>query len=61
MNASSLSENGKERYKQVICEELWLKYCNDTLRRHKVITEKEYLKMNNSILIRTGRLLKEIQ
>ena len=41
MNASSLSENGKERYKQVICEELWLKYCNDTLRRHKVITEKE--------------------
>lgn len=61
MNFAQLSAEGKECYKKVICEELWLKYYNDTLRRHGIITDKEYLKMHEVILVRTARLLQEVQ
>lgn len=61
MNYAQLSAEGKAYYKKVICEELWLKYYNDTLRRHRIITEKEYLIMHEVILVRTGRLLQDLQ
>lgn len=56
-----LSEEGRELYKKVICEELWLKYYNRTLKRYKVISEREFLKMNEAILARTSRLLEGIR
>lgn len=61
MNYAQLSAEGQACYKKAICEELWLKYYNDTLRRNRIITEKEYLRMHEAILIRTGRLLQEVQ
>lgn len=61
MNIALLSEEGREHYKRVICEELWLTYYNDTLRRHGIITEKEHMKMYGAILVRTGRLLKRLR
>lgn len=60
INVALLSEEGKELYKKVICEELWLNYYNSTLRRHKVITEREYLNMHEVILKRKNQLLREI-
>lgn len=61
MNIALLSEEGRARYKKTICEKLWLEYYNNTLRHHGIITEKEYLKMREAILIRTGKLLKDVQ
>lgn len=60
MNVVQLSKEDKEQYKKVICEELWLRYFNDTLRKKEVISEKEYRKMQIAIIERTGSLLKEI-
>lgn len=60
MNVAQLSKEGKEQYKKVICEELWLRYFNDTLRKKDVISEKEYRKLQIAIMERTGSLLKEI-
>lgn len=59
MNYARLSEEGRLLYKKVVCEELWLKYFNNTLRRHRIITEREYLRMHEMILVRTGELLKK--
>lgn len=61
MNIASLSAEGRTRYKKVICEQLWLEYYNDTLRQHRIIAEKVYLKMHEAILIRTEKLLKGVQ
>lgn len=61
MTYTQYSEEGKALYKKVICEELWLRYFNDTLRRHRIITERDYLKMNEAILVRTSQLLCEVQ
>lgn len=60
INVARLSEKGRELYKKVICEELWLNYYNSTLRKHKVITEREYLNMHEVILKRTNQLLREL-
>lgn len=61
MNVALLSEKEKEQYKKVVCEELWLKYFNSSLRKQRVITEKEFLRMNTLILERTQRLLNGIK
>lgn len=61
MTYTQYSEEGKTLYKKVICEKLWLRYFNDTLRRHRIITERDYLKMNEAILVRTSQLLCEVQ
>lgn len=58
MDVTQLSEIGKEQYKKVICEELWLRYFNDTLRKNNIISEKEYRMMFVKIVDRTGSLLK---
>lgn len=58
MNVAQLSESGKEQYKKVICEELWLRYFNDTLRKKNIISEKEHRMMFVKIVERTGSLLK---
>lgn len=60
MNIAQLSEKEKERYKKVICEELWLRYFNDTLRKKNIISEWEYRMMFVKIIERTGFLLKGI-
>ena len=50
-----------EKAQRMLVWQVWLKYYNDTLRRNRIITEKEYLRMHEAILIRTGRLLQEVQ
>lgn len=56
-----LSPEGKETYKKFVCEELWLRYFNDTLRKQRIITEDEHRMMFQKILERTAKLSKGIQ
>ena len=53
-----MSHLSNEQRRKVVSEELWLHYFNDTLFAKGVITEKEHLKMNLEISLRTQRLLK---
>lgn len=61
VNVARLSPEGKEKYKKIVCEELWLRYFNDTLRRQRVITEHEHRMMHLKIMERTASLTKGIQ
>ena len=61
MNMGSLSPEGKERYKSIICEELWLKYYNSTLLKHGIITDREYMRMNIRISQRTCAMLEKLK
>lgn len=58
MDYTKLSDEGKAKCKRAALEELWLKYYNDTLRKHGLITELEHRKMSLKILERTRMLLK---
>lgn len=58
MDYTMLSDKAKARCKKVVLEELWLKYYNDTLRKHGIITELEHRKMSLKISERTRMLLK---
>lgn len=57
----NLSPESKEKYKSIVCEELWLRYFNDTLRKQRIITEEEHRMMFLKILERTAKLSKTIQ
>lgn len=48
-----------ERKNDIIMEELWLRYYNDTLFRHGLITETERNKMAVAIKERTSELVKK--
>lgn len=61
MNAALLSPEGKEQYKKSVCEELWLRYFNDTLRKQRIITDYEHRRMLLKIKERTASLSKGIQ
>ena len=56
-----LPPESREKYKKIICEELWLRYFNDTLRRQRVITEHEHRMMLLKIMERTASLMKGVQ
>lgn len=56
-----LSPEGKEKYKNIVYEELWLRYFNDTLLKQQIITEDEHIRMFQKILERTAKLSKGIQ
>lgn len=58
MDYTKLSDESKARCKKAVIEELWLKYYNDTLRKHGLITEIEHRKMSLKISERTRMLLK---
>ena len=53
-----MSQLSNEQRRKNVAEELWLHYFNDSLLTKGVITEKEHLKMNLEINLRTQRLLK---
>lgn len=64
MNRSDIQKllpESREKYKKIICEELWLRYFNDTLRKQQIITEHEHRMMFLKILERTASLSKGIQ
>ena len=61
MRINELSSEGRERYKKIVCEELWLRYFNDTLRKQRIITEHEHQMMFLKIIERTANLSKGIQ
>ena len=61
MNVALLSPEGKEKYKKIVCEELWLRYFNDTLRKQRIITEYEHRAMLLKIMERTSNLSEGIQ
>ena len=53
-----MSQLSNAQRRKNVAEELWLHYFNDSLLTKGVITEKEHLKMNLEINLRTQRLLK---
>lgn len=61
MNVALFSPEGKEQYKKIVCEELWLRYFNDTLRKQRIITEYEHQMMLLKIMERTAKLTEGIR
>ncbi len=44
-----------EQIRHIMAEEIWLNYYNKYLYEHKVITEKEYIRMCNVIATHCDR------
>lgn len=61
MIVTKLSPEGKEYYKTIVCEELWLRYFNSTAFDAGLITEDEHRKMLVKIIERTGQKKKELE
>jgi len=51
----------KQKHHQIVIEELWLRYYNDYLYEHGVISEQEYRQMFVAIIERTGKLKKKLK
>ena len=48
-----------QQKRSIMAEEIWLNYYNDYLYEHKVITEKEHIKMCNEIATHCDRKRKQ--
>jgi len=51
----------KQKELKLVTEEFWLRYYNDYIFKHGVISEREYRKMFVMIIERTAKLKKKLK